>query len=67
MDGRRLLVRRLILQASGVILLIFIGAQFIRPKLNDPPVTAEIVAPPEVKSIFRHSCDLTPELVQMGV
>jgi hypothetical protein len=56
MDRRRLLLRRLILQASGVILLIFIGAQFIRPKLNDSPVTAEIVAPPEVKSIFRHSC-----------
>ena len=47
---------RLILQAAGVTLLIFIGVQFIRPKLNDPPVTAEIVAPPEVKSIFRHSC-----------
>ena len=47
---------RRILQASGVILLILIGVQFIRPKLNDPPVTAEIVAPPEVKSIFRHSC-----------
>jgi hypothetical protein len=56
MDRRRYLMRRLILQASGVILLIFIGAQFIRPKFNDPPVTAEIVAPPEVKSIFRHSC-----------
>jgi len=47
---------RRILQASGVILLILIGVQFIRPKLNDPPVTAEIVAPLEVKSIFRHSC-----------
>ena len=46
----------LILQASTVTSLIFIGVQFIRPKLNDPPVTAEIVAPPEVKSIFRHSC-----------
>jgi hypothetical protein len=44
------------LQAFGVTLLILIGLQFIRPKLNDPPVTAEIVAPPEVKSIFKHSC-----------
>lgn len=47
---------RLISRTSGVALLIFIGVQFIRPKLNDPPVTAEIVAPPEVKSIFKHSC-----------
>ena len=47
---------RLILRTSGVTLLIFIGLQFIRPKLNNPPVTAEIVAPPEVKSIFKHSC-----------
>jgi hypothetical protein len=28
----------------------------MRPKLSNPPVTAEIVAPPEVKAIFKHSC-----------
>src|ERR1700758_5245086 len=56
MDRRRFVVRRLILRTSGVALLIFIAVQFIRPKLNDPPVTAEIVAPPDIKAIFKDSC-----------
>ena len=47
---------KLILPALGIALMIFVGLQFIRPKLSDPPVTAEIVAPPEVKAIFKHSC-----------
>jgi hypothetical protein len=32
------------------------GAQFIRPALNNPPVTAELQAPPEVKQILQNSC-----------
>src|SRR5258708_7019960 len=47
---------RLVLPALGIALMIFVGFQFMRPKLRDPPVTAEIVAPPEVKAIFKHSC-----------
>ena len=47
---------KLILPALGIALMIFVGLQFIRPKLSDPPVTAEIVAPPEVKAILKHSC-----------
>jgi hypothetical protein len=47
---------RLVLPALGIALMIFVGLQFMRPKLSDPPVTAEIVAPPEVKAIFKHSC-----------
>lgn len=34
----------------------FIGIQFIRPGLENPPVTAELQAPPEVKQILRNSC-----------
>ena len=34
----------------------FAGIQFIRPKLDDPPVTAELQAPAEIKQILRVSC-----------
>src|SRR5580704_5332931 len=34
----------------------FIGIQFIRPALPNPPVIAELQAPPEVKEILRNSC-----------
>lgn len=39
---------------SGAIALL--AAQLIGPRLEDVPVSAEIQAPPEVKSILRHSC-----------
>ena len=35
---------------------ILIAVQFIRPALPNPPVTADLQAPPEVKSILKHSC-----------
>ena len=31
----------------------FVGIQFIRPALTNPPVTAELQAPPEVKEILQ--------------
>ena len=34
----------------------FIGIQFVRPALVNPPVTAEIQAPAEVRNILRRSC-----------
>lgn len=34
----------------------FVGIQFIRPALTNPPVTAELQAPREVKEILRNSC-----------
>jgi len=36
--------------------LVFLGIQFVRPKIENPPVTAEIDAPPEVKQVLRTSC-----------
>jgi Haem-binding domain/Cytochrome P460 len=36
--------------------LVFAGIQFIRPGLTNPPVTAELQAPEEVKQVLRHSC-----------
>ncbi|MGN8069851.1 heme-binding domain-containing protein [Mucilaginibacter sp. 22184] len=41
----------------GAILLIgFLSIQFIRPQITNPPVTAEIEAPTEVKSILTRAC-----------
>src|ERR1700733_5690830 len=34
----------------------FVVIQFIRPELTNPPVTAELQAPAEVKQILRNSC-----------
>lgn len=48
---------RLTLIKTAVILgVVFIGIQFIRPELNNPPVTADLQAPPEVKQILKKSC-----------
>jgi hypothetical protein len=50
-------VRSRALAGSVALLAIaFVVLQFIRPTLSDPPVTAEIDAPPEVKAILRNSC-----------
>jgi mono/diheme cytochrome c family protein len=34
----------------------FLGIQFIRPKLTNQPVTADLQAPPQVKQILKTSC-----------
>lgn len=47
---------RLLASFALFLLLGFIAIQFIRPKLDNPPVTAELQAPPEVKKILRTSC-----------
>jgi mono/diheme cytochrome c family protein len=36
--------------------IVFLGIQFIRPELTNPPVTADLQAPPEVKQILKTSC-----------
>jgi len=41
---------------GAVLCLGFVGIQFIRPTLTNPPVTAELQAPAEVKEILRNSC-----------
>jgi len=41
----------------GVVLgIAFLGIQLIRPELTNPPVTAEIQAPGEVRQVLRRSC-----------
>jgi Haem-binding domain/Cytochrome P460 len=39
--------------AAGVV---FVGLQFVRPALTNPPVMAEIQAPDDVKAVLRSSC-----------
>jgi Haem-binding domain/Cytochrome P460 len=39
-----------------VLVIAFAGIQFVRPELTNPPVTAELQAPPEVKQVLRNSC-----------
>jgi hypothetical protein len=48
--------RRLFLWLAALLLLVFVGLQFVRPELTNPPVTADLQAPPEVKQILRNSC-----------
>jgi hypothetical protein len=47
---KKLVTVLVILLVSGIVL------QFFRPALDNPPVTAEWSAPPEVKTIFRRAC-----------
>src|SRR5258708_24876373 len=47
---------RLLLRFCGIGFLLFAGLQVVRPELRNPPVSAEIQAPAEVKAIFKHSC-----------
>jgi hypothetical protein len=47
---------RAALWAFAVLCLGAIGIQFVRPALDNPPATAELSAPPEVKQILKTSC-----------
>jgi Haem-binding domain/Cytochrome P460 len=47
---------RALIWILGVLAIVFVGLQFVRPQLTNPPVTAEIQAPAEVKQVLRSSC-----------
>jgi hypothetical protein len=49
-------MRRIFGVVVAAAVLLFLVAQLYRPKIEHPPVTAEIQAPPEVKQILRNSC-----------
>jgi hypothetical protein len=40
----------------AILVLAFLAIQFIRPKITNPPVTADLQAPPEVKQILKTAC-----------
>jgi hypothetical protein len=48
--------RRAFLWIAVVLGIALAGIQFIRPELANPPVTAELQAPPEVMQILKNSC-----------
>jgi hypothetical protein len=45
-----------LLWAAVIFVVVFVCLQFIRPELTNPPVTAELQAPPEVKQVLKSSC-----------
>jgi hypothetical protein len=47
---------RALLWTAVVFVVVFVCLQFIRPELTNPPVTAELQAPPEVKQVLKGSC-----------
>jgi hypothetical protein len=59
-----------IMKRVWVILLVLLGVfvilQFFRPSLDNPPVTGEIKAPPEVKAVLERACyDCHSNLTQL--
>lgn len=47
---------RALIWTVAILGIAFAGIQFIRPELTNPPVTADLQAPPEVKQVLRNSC-----------
>jgi hypothetical protein len=47
---------RALLWTAVVFVVVFVCLQFIRPELTNPPVTAELQVPPEVKKVLKNSC-----------
>ncbi len=47
---------RLIWKLVGAVAIVGVAVQFVRPGIENPPVTAEIAAPPEVRAILKNSC-----------
>src|SRR5262249_59087533 len=48
--------RRLFKWAAALLLLLLVALQFARPPLPNPPVSADLQVPPEVKQILKNSC-----------
>jgi len=47
---------RIFVWLGAVALAVFVALQLVNPRIVNPPVTAELAAPPEVKRVFRNSC-----------
>lgn len=55
-SGRRFSIRRLSLLGSGVLLAVFVAIQFVPVDRTNPPVNADVSAPPEVKAVLHRAC-----------
>ena len=40
----------------GLVALVFVAIQFVRPRLDNPPITGDLVAPPDVKAVLKRAC-----------
>jgi hypothetical protein len=47
---------RFLLRTAGTLILFLLALQLLRLPLHNPPVTADLQAPPEVKQILKSSC-----------
>jgi hypothetical protein len=47
---------RVLIWIVAILGIAFVGIQFIRPELQNPPITADLQAPPQVKQILKTSC-----------
>src|ERR1700722_11214241 len=47
---------RFLLRTVGIFLLFIVALQLVRLPLHNPPVTADLEAPPEVKQVLKASC-----------
>jgi hypothetical protein len=47
---------RFLLRTVGIFLLFILALQLVRLPLHNPPVTADLEAPPEVKQVLKKSC-----------
>lgn len=52
----KLIIKKKMYQVISFLLLVVILVQFIQPRFENPPVTADISAPPEVKAILKKAC-----------
>src|SRR5450755_1164771 len=43
-------------KVTAILFIASLTLQFVRPRLTNPPVTAELQAPPEVLQVFKTSC-----------
>jgi hypothetical protein len=53
---RALLRSRGLRRAAAAGCVLFIAIQFVRPELPNPPVVADLEAPPEVRQVLRNAC-----------
>jgi hypothetical protein len=47
---------KIIARAAALLFIVFLGLQFFRPELKNPPVAADLETPPDVKRILKTSC-----------
>ncbi len=47
---------RTLLSIVGVLAVLFVILQFVGPRVTNPPVTADLVAPDDVKAVLKTSC-----------